>query len=57
MFEGEDLLQYSEKEIESFRATKLGVVFQDPVTNLNPMFSIREQLIDAVIYQNELGKA
>ena len=56
IFEGEDLLQYSEKEIETFRATKLGVVFQDPVTNLNPMFSIREQIIDAVIYQSEPGK-
>ena len=56
IFEGEDLLQYSGKEIETFRATKLGVVFQDPVTNLNPMFSIREQIIDAVIYQSEPGK-
>lgn len=54
IFEGEDLLQYSAKDIETFRASKLGVVFQDPVTNLNPMFSIREQLIDAVIYQSDL---
>lgn len=53
IFEGKDLLQLSEKGIESFRATELGYVFQDPVTNLNPMFSIREQLIDAVFYQSE----
>ena len=56
IFQGQDLLQYSEAEIEAFRATKLGVVFQDPVTNLNPMFNIREQMIDAVLYQREYGQ-
>ncbi|MCY4009604.1 MAG: ABC transporter ATP-binding protein [Anaerolineaceae bacterium] len=53
IFEGKDLLQLNDKGIESFRARELGYVFQDPVTNLNPMFSIREQLIDAVVYQSE----
>ena len=55
MFKGENLLDKSEHQMEQFRATHLGMIFQDPVTNLNPMFSIREQLIDAVLYQQEYG--
>jgi peptide/nickel transport system ATP-binding protein len=55
LFNGTDLLEKSESEMERFRANHLGVIFQDPVTNLNPMFSVREQLIDAVIYQQEYG--
>ena len=57
IFDGKDnLLDYSDGQIQAFRATRLGVVFQDPVTNLNPMFTIREQLIDAVLYQREFGR-
>ena len=32
------------------------MIFQDPVTNLNPLFTIREQLVDAVLYQREGGQ-
>ena len=53
LYRGTNLLDKSESEMERFRAARLGVIFQDPVTNLNPMFSIREQLIDAVVYQSE----
>jgi oligopeptide/dipeptide ABC transporter ATP-binding protein len=53
IFNGENLLEKTEGEMERFRANHLSVIFQDPVTNLNPMFSVREQLIDAVIYQSE----
>jgi len=48
-FDGEDILSKSEGEMEAFRASHLGMIFQDPVTNLNPLFTIREQLVDAVL--------
>ncbi|MBL8134437.1 MAG: ABC transporter ATP-binding protein [Anaerolineae bacterium] len=51
LFEGEDLLEKSPHEMQRFRARRLGMIFQDPTTNLNPLFTIREQLIDAVLYQ------
>jgi peptide/nickel transport system ATP-binding protein len=56
LFNGDDLLAKSESEMERFRAQHLGMIFQDPVTNLNPLFTIREQLVDAVLYQREYGK-
>ncbi len=51
LFRGEDLLTKSAAEIQRFRARHMGMIFQDPTTNLNPMFTIREQLVDAVLYQ------
>jgi oligopeptide/dipeptide ABC transporter ATP-binding protein len=50
-FNGEDLLLKSSSEIQQFRARHLGMIFQDPTTNLNPLFTIHEQLVDAVLYQ------
>lgn len=51
LFNGEDLLQKTPSEMQRFRAKHLGMIFQDPTTNLNPLFTIREQLLDAVLYQ------
>ena len=51
IFTGENVLEKSDNEMERFRAQHLGMIFQDPTTNLNPLFTIREQLIDAVLYQ------
>ena len=51
LFEGQDLLQKTKSEMQQFRAKNLGMIFQDPTTNLNPLFTIREQLVDAVLYQ------
>lgn len=55
-FAGEDILSKSESEMEAFRAQRLGMIFQDPTTNLNPLFTIREQLVDAVLYQKAYGQ-
>jgi len=49
IFEGQDVLQMSDKEIQELRAKKLAVVFQDPTTNLNPVFTIQEQMVDTVL--------
>jgi len=51
LFEGDDLLEKTPAEMQRFRAHHLGMIFQDPMTNLNPLFTIREQLIDAILYQ------
>ena len=50
-FDGEDVLQKSGHELQRFRAARLGMVFQDPTTNLNPVFSIGELLVDAILTQ------
>ena len=50
-FDGEEVLTKSGRSLQQFRARRLGMVFQDPTTNLNPVFSVGELLIDAILTQ------
>jgi peptide/nickel transport system ATP-binding protein len=51
LFEGTDLLGLSRSQIESLRGSKIAMIFQDPSTSLNPVFSIGSQ-IERVIRQH-----
>ena len=46
--EGEDLLQKDEKAMRSIRGKKISMILQDPQTSLNPVFSIGNQVIEAI---------
>ena len=48
MFQGKDLLQLSEKEIKKIRGKKISMVFQDPMSSLNPLFKIKTQIVDII---------
>ena len=48
-FENEDLLKKSEEEMKDIRGKGIAMVFQDPMTFLNPVFSIEEQLADVIL--------
>jgi oligopeptide/dipeptide ABC transporter ATP-binding protein len=45
-FQGSDLLQLGEEDMRSLRGRKLAMVFQDPMTSLNPVLSIGRQMTD-----------
>lgn len=47
-FEGEDLLKKSENEMRKLRGPKMAVVFQDPTTSLNPVYTVEKQLTDII---------
>jgi peptide/nickel transport system ATP-binding protein len=46
MFDGEDLLKKSEAEMRSLRGGRISMIFQDPMTSLNPVLPIGRQMID-----------
>jgi oligopeptide/dipeptide ABC transporter ATP-binding protein len=48
-FDGENVLAKTEGEMQELRATRIAMIFQDPTTNLNPVFTIEEQMIDAIL--------
>jgi oligopeptide/dipeptide ABC transporter ATP-binding protein len=48
-FLGESVFDKSDAELRELRARHIGMVFQDPTTNLNPVFSIEEQMVDACL--------
>ena len=49
LFDGRDLLQLPESEMRQLRGRRIGMIFQDPTTNLNPVFRIGEQLVDVAL--------
>ncbi len=48
LFEGEDLLKMSEEEIRHVRGNRIAMVFQEPMTSLNPVLTIGRQLTEAL---------
>lgn len=54
-FEGEDLIHLSEKNMRHVRGNKIAMIFQDPMTSLNPVLTVGEQIAEALIVHNEAG--
>ncbi|MDA4121483.1 MAG: ABC transporter ATP-binding protein [Thaumarchaeota archaeon] len=57
ILKGEDLLQKKEKEMRKIRGGSIGVVFQDPNSSLNPLFTVGRQLSDVIRIHFEMTKA
>ena len=47
-FRGEDITNWNEKKLQEFRGSKVSIIFQDPMTSLNPVFTVGFQLEEAV---------
>jgi len=56
VFDGVDLLKCSEKQIQKIRGNRIAMIFQDPMTSLNPYLSIGEQLIEPLTYHHSVSK-
>jgi peptide/nickel transport system ATP-binding protein len=56
LFDGEDLLKKSEAEMRKMRGAKMAVVFQDPTTSLNPVYTVRKQLTDILLLHKDLTR-
>ena len=53
-FEGQDLLQASEVEMQNIRGNEISMIFQEPMTSLNPIFTVGDQIIEAIrLHQNK----
>lgn len=55
-FEGTDLLKLSEAEMRKIRGEKISMVFQDPMTALNPVMRVGEQIAEVIRYHENLSK-
>ena len=53
LFKGEDLTRWSDKRMQSFRGKNCSIIFQDPMTSLNPVFTIGNQMGEAVILHTD----
>jgi len=53
MFDGQDLLQMSQAQLRAVRGDDVAMIFQDPMTCLNPFLTIGEQLIEPLVYHRD----
>jgi oligopeptide transport system ATP-binding protein len=56
MFEGKDLMQISDDEMRSIRGNKMAMVFQDPMTSLNPVLTIYQQISESLTLHLGMNK-
>ena len=57
LYHGRDIVQMSEREILSLRGSKIAMIFQDPLTSLNPLFRIDQQFIETLFtHEKRLSK-
>ena len=52
-FQGEDIMGMNEARIHAIRGDKIAMVFQDPMTSLNPVMTVGEQIAEAILLHNE----
>ncbi|RPJ00164.1 MAG: ABC transporter ATP-binding protein, partial [Deltaproteobacteria bacterium] len=55
-FEGADLLKISDAEMREIRGNKISMIFQEPMTSLNPVFTIGDQIAEPIILHQHLNR-
>ena len=56
LFNGKDLVKCSEKTMESIRGSEIGMIFQDPMTSLNPTMLVGEQIVEGLMQHQRIKK-
>ncbi len=56
LFNGQEILNLPENELNKFRANEIGIIFQDPMTSLNPYMKVSDQLMEVLIHHKGLSK-
>ncbi|AVL43021.1 ABC transporter ATP-binding protein [Streptobacillus moniliformis] len=56
IFDGVDLLKLNEKEMRKYRGGRIGMIFQDPMTSLNPVIKIGHQIMEGILIHKNVSK-
>nr|BFD67748.1 ABC transporter ATP-binding protein [Bdellovibrio sp. HAGR004] len=56
LFEGQDLLKCSEKKMRSIRGARISMIFQEPMTSLNPVLTVADQITETLMLHQGLSK-
>lgn len=57
LFEGEDLLAKSRHEMEAIRGARISMIFQEPMTSLNPVYRVGDQIVEGLRKHTRLSRA
>ena len=55
-FQGQDLLKISQKEMRKIRGKRISMIFQEPMSSLNPVYTIGDQIMEAILLHQETNK-
>ena len=56
IFQGKDVLKYKREEMNKIRGKKISMIFQEPMTALNPVFKIKEQMSDVIMFHKKVNR-
>ena len=56
LFEGTDILKYTEKQWQDYRGKDAAMIFQDPMTSLDPTMKIGRQIMESIVEHQKVGK-
>jgi len=56
IYKGQDIMRFDEKEMYRIRGKEISMVFQDPMTSLNPLYTIGDQLMETIIQHQKVSK-
>ncbi|KHD34865.1 peptide ABC transporter ATPase [Clostridium acetobutylicum] len=56
LFDGKDLIKMRQSDIREIRGNKISLIFQEPMTSLNPVFTVGEQIEEALILHKKMDK-
>lgn len=56
ILDGEDLLQKKEREMQKIRGNTVSMIFQDPMSSLNPLYTVGEQIAEVYRYHKKMNK-
>ena len=56
LYKGQDLLTMPESRLRDFRGNEISMIFQDPMTSLNPVYRVGDQIVEAIITHEDVGK-
>ena len=56
IFNGENLINYSEKQMRDLRGNRIALIPQDPMTSLNPLYTIKNQLIESIVTHKKVSE-
>lgn len=56
MFQGNDLTKYSERQMQQVRGSEIAMIFQDPMTSLNPTMKVGKQIMESILLHSKVSK-
>lgn len=57
LYRGQDLLKASPKEMRSIRGKSISIIFQEPMTSLNPVYTVGDQIVEAILTHDKISRS